>query len=69
MHAFWLAFTLWLFALVFFFPVIGWGFLGLAVSPRLIVAAAVPHLLFAIFLWGGCRFAFVGMSGRVRTHP
>jgi hypothetical protein len=41
-----------------FFPVVGWGFLGLAVGPKLIVASLVPHLLFAIVLWGLCRFAF-----------
>lgn len=49
---------LWVLALVFFFPLVGWGFLGLAVTPKLIVAAAVPHLLFAIFLWGLCKLAF-----------
>jgi hypothetical protein len=55
MRAFWLAFALWLLTLVLFFPVVGWGFFGLAVNPMLIVAAAVPHLLFAFFLWGLCR--------------
>ncbi len=49
---------LWLLVLVVFFPVVGWGFLGLAVSPKLIVASLVPHLLFAVFLWGLCRLAF-----------
>ena len=49
---------LWVFVLVVFFPVVGWGFLGLAVSPKLIVASLVPHLLFAVFLWGLCRIAF-----------
>jgi len=58
MRAFWLAAVLWVVALVFFFPVVGWGFLGLAVTPRLMVAAAVAHLLFAIFLWGLARLAF-----------
>lgn len=53
-----LAIALWLLVLVFFFPVVGWGFLGLAVSPKLIVGAAVPHLLFAIFLWGLCKLSF-----------
>ena len=53
-----LGIALWLFVLVFFFPVVGWGFLGLAISPKLIVGAAVPHLLFAVFLWGLCRLAF-----------
>lgn len=58
MRAFWLAFALWLLTLVLFFPVVGWGFFGLAVGPMLIVAAAVPHLLFAFFLWGLCRLFF-----------
>ena len=40
------------------FPIAGWGFLGLAISPKLIVGAFVPHLLFGLFLWGLCRLAF-----------
>lgn len=60
-RAFWLAFALWILVLIFFFPFVGWGFLGLAVSPRLIVAAAIPHLLFALFLWALCRWAFSAM--------
>jgi hypothetical protein len=52
--------ALWLLVLVFFFPVVGWGFLGLAVTPKLIVASAVPHLLFVVFLWGLCMLAFKG---------
>jgi hypothetical protein len=63
MRAFWLATALWALVLAFFFPVVGWGFLGLAVTPKLIVAAAVPHLLFAIFLWGLCRLAFGQRGG------
>jgi hypothetical protein len=53
-----LGIALWIVVLVFFFPVVGWGFLGLAVTPKLIVASAVPHLLFAMFLWGLCKLAF-----------
>jgi len=53
-----LALALWIGALVVFFPIIGWGFLGLAISPKLIVASFVPHVLFGVFLWGLCRFAF-----------
>ena len=53
-----LAFVLWIGVLVVFFPVVGWGFLGLGVSPRLIVASFVPHLLFGLFLYGLCRAAF-----------
>lgn len=50
--------ALWVIALVVFFPIIGWGFLGLAQSPQFIVAALVPHALFAVFLWGSCRLLF-----------
>jgi len=53
-----LALGLWVLVLVLFFPLVGWGFLGLAVTPRLIVASLVPHLLFAVFLWGLCRAVF-----------
>ena len=53
-----LALVLYILVLVVFFPVVGWGFLGLAVSPKLIVASLVPHVLFAVFLWGLCRLAF-----------
>ena len=53
-----LAGVLWLLVLVFYFPVVGWGFFGLGVSPKLIVGAAVPHLLYAVFVWALCRWAF-----------
>jgi len=49
---------LWLVALVVFFPMVGWGFLGLGISPELIPASLIPHLLFAVFLWGLCRSLF-----------
>jgi hypothetical protein len=54
MRAFWLAFALWILTLIVFFPFVGWGLLGLNVTPKLAIASAVPHLLFAIFLWGLC---------------
>ena len=53
-----LGLSLWALVLVFFFPVFGWGFFGLAVTPKLIVAALVPHVLFAVFLWALCRLVF-----------
>ena len=53
-----LALVLWTGVLVVFFPVVGWGFLGLGIGPKLIVASLVPHLLFAAFLWGLCRLLF-----------
>ena len=49
---------LWIAVLLIFFPVVGWGFLGLTVSPKLIVASLVPHVLFAVLLWGLCRVVF-----------
>ena len=58
LNALWLALVLWVIALVIFFPIIGWGFLGLGVSPRIIVAALIPHVLFAVFLWALCHYGF-----------
>lgn len=58
MRALGLSAVLWLSTLVVFFPIVGWGFFGLNVSPMLIVGSAVPHLLFAIILWGLCRISF-----------
>ena len=60
MRALGLGVALWLFVLIFFFPVVGWGFFGSAVGPKLIVGAAIPHLLFALFLWGLSRWVFKG---------
>lgn len=57
-NALMLGLGLWVFVLVVFFPIVGWGFLGLAISPKLIIASLIPHLLFALFLWGLCRVAF-----------
>lgn len=53
-----LGFGLWVVVLLFFFPIVGWGFFGLGIGPKLIVGAALPHLLFAVLLWGGCRLVF-----------
>jgi hypothetical protein len=50
--------VLWVVALVIFFPIIGWGLLGLGVGPKLIIASLIPHVLFALFLWGLGRWAF-----------
>lgn len=58
LNASWLALGLWAVILVVFFPIIGWGFLGLAVSPKLIPASLVPHALFAVVLWALCRLGF-----------
>ena len=53
-----LALALWIVALVVVFPINGWGLLGLGVSPKLIPAALMPHLLFAVVLWGLCWLLF-----------
>jgi len=47
-----LAGILWLVILAIFFPIVGWGFAGLQVSPKLIPASLLPHLLFGVLLWG-----------------
>lgn len=44
LNALWLALGLWLLVLVLFFPIVGWGLMGLAVGPMLVVAALLPHL-------------------------
>jgi hypothetical protein len=53
-----LAAALWVLVLVVFFPFVGWGFFGLSVSPKLIPASAVPHVLFAVILWGLSRLVY-----------
>ncbi|WKD85864.1 hypothetical protein KCTC32516_01211 [Polaribacter huanghezhanensis] len=50
-NAIWLALALWIGVLTIFFPVLGWGFFGLAISPKLIVASLIPHALFAVIIW------------------
>ncbi len=58
LNALWLGLGLWVVILVVFFPLFGWGFLGLEISPKLIPASLAPHVLFAVFLWGLCRMGF-----------
>jgi len=58
LNALWLGLGLWVLVLVLFFPLVGWGFLGLAVSPKLIIGSLFPHLLFSIALWGISRRIF-----------
>lgn len=45
-------------SLGFLLPLRGWGFLGLAITPKLILASFVPHFLFVFFLWGLCKLGF-----------
>lgn len=58
LNALWLGIALWVVILVVFFPILGWGFLGLGISPKVIPASLVPHVLFVVFLWGLCRLSF-----------
>jgi len=57
-----LGFALWLVLILVFFPFVGWGLLGLAVGPKLIVASLIPHLLFSVFLWGLGRVMFANRA-------
>lgn len=57
-RAFGLGLALWVVALMVFFPINGWGFLGLAVGTQLIAVALVPHLLFSVLVWGLSRLVF-----------
>ncbi len=52
-----LAGALWLGVLLVFFPIVGWGIAGLNVSPKLIPASFMPHLLFALLLWALDKYA------------
>jgi hypothetical protein len=58
LNAFYLALALWATMLVVVFPVIGWGFLGLGISVKLIPTGLLLNLLFALFVWSLCRLAF-----------
>ena len=52
-----LAGALWLGVLLVFFPIVGWGLAGMNISPKLIMASFVPHLLFGVLLWALNKFA------------
>ena len=43
--------ALWIVILAVFFPIVGWGFAGTHISPKLIPASFMPHLLFGLLLW------------------
>ena len=58
LNALGLGLLLWVVVLVGFFPLVGWGFLGLHVGPQLIVGSLVPHILFALFIWTCSRLVF-----------
>ncbi len=50
--------ALWMIAVVVFFPLVGWGLFGSAVTPKIAVAALGPHVLFGVVLWAGARLVF-----------
>jgi hypothetical protein len=52
-----LAGSLWLGVLLVFFPIVGWGLAGMNISPKLIIASFVPHLLFGVLLWALNKYA------------
>jgi len=52
-----LAVFLWLGVLVVFFPIVGWGFLGMTIGTKLIPASFIPHLLFGLLLWAFDKYA------------
>jgi len=52
-----LAGALWLGFLLVFFPIVGWGFAGMNISPKLIIASFIPHLLFGVLLWALNKYA------------
>jgi len=58
LNALGLGLFLWVLVVIIFFPVVGWGFLGLGVGPQLIIGSLVPHILFALFIWGLARMVF-----------
>jgi hypothetical protein len=62
-----LALGLWFLVLVGFFPLVGWGFFGLAQGPALIAGSLIPHLLFSVVLWGLHRTAFRPVDYRVHA--
>ncbi|HYX64129.1 MAG TPA: hypothetical protein VE935_07930 [Burkholderiales bacterium] len=64
-----LAAVLLVFALAVFFPFIGWGFIGLAVGPKVIIGAFVTHALFAALLWSLCHWAFGTTHEAPGQHP
>lgn len=51
-----LALILWVVVLALFFPMVGWGFAGNTISVKLIPASLMPHVLFALFIWGLNRY-------------
>jgi len=56
LNATWLGLFLWIVLLLGVFPFVGWGFLGLSIGPKLIMASFIPHALFVLIIWLGARW-------------
>lgn len=53
-----MAVLLYVLAIGMVFPIVGWGVAGLAVSPKIAIAAIGPHVLYGLVLWGADRAIF-----------
>lgn len=53
-----LALALWVVVLLAVFPYVGWGLFGLEEGLLLIPGSLMPHILFAVVLWGMCKWLF-----------
>jgi len=58
------SFVFYVIAVAVFFPIVGWGFAGMAVTPTIAVAAIGPHVLYFLIFWGADRLVF-----RQRREP
>ena len=49
---------LWMFAMMSFFPIIGWGVAGATVRSSVALGAIGPHVAFGAILWAASRLVF-----------
>lgn len=59
---------LYVFALVVFVPLVGWGVFGAAVGPRVAAGLAITHALFGFFLWLFSKVIFRRDVDNVHLH-
>ena len=59
---------LWAITVFAFFPIVGWGVLGLAVTPKVAVAALGPHVLYGLVLWAVDRALFRAATPTAATE-
>lgn len=52
------SFVLWIFAIISFFPIIGWGVAGATVRSSVALWAIGPHVVFGAILWAASRIMF-----------